>query len=167
MYTNTLCRVVPNLVSESSHVWMCCASWLLPIDKDGMAIIMCEAELEAKYSALVSGTTVIESSLHLNLSEHLNSEIGLGTITNVDSAKSWLKKSFLFRRVKKNPNHYSLGKNDDQTWEQRIDDLVQQSIEKLKETELIEHDGTTGSVSSTEYGDIMSKVNFSGAILID
>lgn len=132
------------------------------IDKDGIAIIFCEEELENKYKALVQGKTILESSLHVNLSEHLNSEIGLGTITSVSSAKEWLRGSFLFQRIRKNPKHYSLGKKDDQTWEERVDDLVMQSVENLRQTELIETtiDGVhSEELSSTEYGDIMSKVS--------
>lgn len=123
-----------------------------------MAIIICASELQEKYRALVQGKTVVESSLHLNLSEHLNSEIGLGTITNVNSAKEWLKSSFLFQRIQKNPRHYSLGKDDNQTWEDRVDDIVMQSIDNLKKSELITMEKGKETISSTEYGDIMSKV---------
>ncbi|KAL1762083.1 P-loop containing nucleoside triphosphate hydrolase protein [Schizophyllum commune] len=129
-------------------------------DKEGVAIILCEDQLEAKYRALVQGRTILESSLHLNLSEHLNSEIGLGTITNLDSAKGWLRNSFLFQRIQRNPNHYALGKSEEQTWEERMDDLVIQSIVKLKESELVSYEGEApaiGRLQSTEYGDIMSK----------
>ncbi|KAL1744365.1 hypothetical protein HDZ31DRAFT_82770 [Schizophyllum fasciatum] len=129
-------------------------------DKEGVAIILCEDNLEAKYRALVQGRTVLESSLHLNLSEHLNSEIGLGTITNLDTAKGWLRNSFLFQRIQRNPNHYALGKSEDQTWEERMDDLVVQSIVKLRDSELVSFEGEAphiGALRSTEYGDIMSK----------
>jgi ATP-dependent DNA helicase HFM1/MER3 len=117
--------------------------------------------LENKYRALVQGKTILESSLHANLSEHLNSEIGLGTITSVISAKEWLRGSFLFQRIRKNPKHYSLGKDDTQTWEDRVEDLVTQSVARLRETQLIEAGGNDGEYEklvSTEYGDIMSKV---------
>ena len=46
-------------------------------DREGVAIVMCESELKQKYEALAQGNTLLESSLHLNLSEHINSEIGL------------------------------------------------------------------------------------------
>ncbi|KAJ7074112.1 hypothetical protein C8F01DRAFT_1360827 [Mycena amicta] len=127
-------------------------------DKDGIAIIMCEMELESKYRQLVQGKTIVESSLHTNLAEHINSEIGLGTITSVRSAKEWLRGSFLFQRVKKNPAHYSLGKGDNQSWEERIDDMVMQSIDKLRTTKLINDTGAgSDALASTDYGDIMSK----------
>jgi ATP-dependent DNA helicase HFM1/MER3 len=120
---------------------------------------MCESELEHKYKNLANGTTKLESSLHLNLDEHLNSEIGLGTITDVQSAKEWLRNSFLWRRLQKNPKHYAIGKSDGETWQEKIDQLVLQSVKKLKETELVEYDsGGDGELCSTEYGDIMSKV---------
>ncbi|KAK0497004.1 hypothetical protein EDD18DRAFT_1462647 [Armillaria luteobubalina] len=128
-------------------------------DSEGTAIILCDTELESKYRQLVQGKTILESSLHVNLSEHLNSEIGLGTVTSISSATDWLRNSFLFQRIRKNPRHYALGKGEDQTWEERVDDLVMQSITKLKESELItcSKDAGDGQLSSTEYGDIMSK----------
>lgn len=127
-------------------------------DNEGVAIIMCEAELEGKYKALVQGRTLLESCLHLNLSEHVNSEIGLGTITNVDSAKEWLRNSFLFQRIQKNPRNYAINKESNQTWQERIDELVLHSIKTLKDSQLLECDEESGNLRSTEYGDIMSKV---------
>ncbi|KAH9928154.1 uncharacterized protein B0H18DRAFT_875089 [Fomitopsis serialis] len=128
-------------------------------DKEGVAIILCESELEAKYKALVQGQTVLESSLHLNLSEHINSEVGLGTITDLDTAKKWLHNSFLYRRIQKNPRHYAIGKDSSQTWQQKVDDIVVQSITKLQEAGLVTYsDQEDGKLCSTEYGDIMSKL---------
>jgi ATP-dependent DNA helicase HFM1/MER3 len=53
-----------------------------------------------------------------------------------------------------------MGKDDQQSWEDRIDDIVLQSVATLKEAELIDYSQTDsrGQLSSTEYGDIMSKV---------
>jgi ATP-dependent DNA helicase HFM1/MER3 len=132
---------------------------------------MCENELEEKYKVLAQGKTVLESCLHLNIAEHLNSEIGLGTITSFESAKTWLMRSFMFRRVQKNPEHYttSLGENlgkDDVTWEERIGKMVLDSVKKLQDSGLVvqaERNGSAcGKLVSTEYGDIMSKVRTLG-----
>ena len=130
------------------------------VDKDGIAIIMCETALEPKYKALVQGKTVLESSLHLNLAEHINSEIGLGTITDVESAKEWLKSSFMYQRMQRHPQFYTTPKADPQSTS-GDDDLVLQSIEQLKSNQLIEHINCgkeSGKLSSTQYGDIMNKV---------
>ena len=95
------------------------------------------------------------------MTEHLNSEIGLGTITDIDSARTWLQNSFLYQRMKKNPNYYSLGTKEKQTFEECIDEVVMDSVAKLKKTELIEHvekGKDTGKLTTTQYGEIMSKV---------
>lgn len=135
-------------------------------DTEGLAIIICESTLENKYRALAQGATVIESSLHQNLAEHLNSEVGLGTIGSVDSAKEWLRNSFLFQRIRKNPNHYALGKEENQTWEDRMDDLVLQSFTKLANVNLIEYIDDGKELRSTEYGNIMSKVSLQQRLYI-
>ena len=45
-------------------------------------------------------------SLHQHLIEHLNAEIVLGTITDVSMSLEWLRSTFLYIRVNKNPKHY-------------------------------------------------------------
>ncbi|KAG2362507.1 hypothetical protein BDR07DRAFT_1451114 [Suillus spraguei] len=127
------------------------------VHTEGVAIILCETELESKYRDLVQGTTPLESSLHTNLTEHLNSEIGLGTITDVKTAQEWLLRSFLYRRIQKNPQHYNIGKDDRQSWQDKVDSIVMDSIEQLRETGLVIYSPRDGELSSTEFGDIMSK----------
>lgn len=125
-------------------------------------MIICEAALKHKYDALVHGTTVLESSLHLNLAEHLNSEISMGTIRDIESAKSWLRSSFLYQRVKKNPAFYALTEDSpDITWQERIDEVVATNVKELENSDLVKlaKTGTeAGKLSSTEFGEIMSKV---------
>jgi len=121
---------------------------------------MCESQLEAKYRNLAQGTTLLESSLHVNIVEHVNSEIGLGTITDVESAKAWLRNSFLFQRLQRNPKHYAVGKDEQQTWQERLDQMVLGSVTELKASKLVEtpEDGEEHQLRSTDYGDVMSKV---------
>ncbi|KAF8163444.1 P-loop containing nucleoside triphosphate hydrolase protein [Crassisporium funariophilum] len=129
-------------------------------DTDGLAIIMCESELEQKYKTMAQGKTILESSLHVNLAEHLNSEIGLGTITDVESATAWLRSSFLYQRMRKNPRHYSLEVDGLPITQTSVDDVVLHSIAQLEQTQLIhhtEHGDGAGKLTSTEYGEIMSK----------
>ncbi|KAG8954197.1 Sec63 [Tulasnella sp. 424] len=131
-------------------------------DKEGLAIIMCSSDKDQHYRALTSGTTTIESCLHRNLTEHLNSEVGLGTITSLETAKSWLHNSFLFQRLRRNPSHYALGKDQNQTWEQRLDDLVAESINSLRDADLVtttqDGMGQISALAATEFGEIMSRM---------
>lgn len=45
-------------------------------------------------------------SLHTNLVEHLNAEIVLYTISDVNMALDWIRSTFLYIRALKNPKHY-------------------------------------------------------------
>ena len=134
-------------------------------DKEGLAIIMCESQLEAKYRNLAQGTTLLESSLHINIAEHVNSEIGLGTITDIESAKAWLRNSFLFQRLQRNPKHYAIGKGEQQTWQERLNQMILGSVTELKASKLVEtpQDGEEHRLCSTEYGDVMSKAGSSSS----
>ncbi|GFY71630.1 probable ATP-dependent DNA helicase HFM1 [Trichonephila inaurata madagascariensis] len=46
--------------------------------------------------------------LHKHIVEHLNAEIVLGTITDISIAMEWLKATFLYQRIFKNPKHYGI-----------------------------------------------------------
>ncbi|KIJ44322.1 hypothetical protein M422DRAFT_779411 [Sphaerobolus stellatus SS14] len=58
-----------------------------------------------------------------------------------------------------NPQHYALDKGSDQTWQARLDELVETSVADLQKSELVSHakDGSVEGFASTDYGDIMSK----------
>jgi ATP-dependent DNA helicase HFM1/MER3 len=128
----------------------------MDLDKEGVAIIMCESGLESKYRALGHGQTTLESSLHTNLAEHLNSEIGLGTIKNMETAKEWIRHSFLFRRFTQNPQRYM---SQEQPWKDGLDNMISKCIDDLKDAELLTFvEGRSGTLRSTEFGEIMSKV---------
>jgi len=45
-------------------------------------------------------------SLHRHLVEHLNAEIVLHTINDMSIAMEWIRYTFLYIRVMKNPKHY-------------------------------------------------------------
>jgi len=122
---------------------------------------MCSAANEHKYRNLESGTTQLESCLHLNLTEHLNSEIGLGTVNSSASAMTWLRNSFFFQCFKRNPLHYSIGVELGGSLEDQLTHLVNHSVQQLKETKMVmtEDDGRRQCIKATEYGEIMSKVS--------
>jgi ATP-dependent DNA helicase HFM1/MER3 len=46
-------------------------------DTKGVGIILCAKDDERRFDNLVNSKTLLESSLHKNLVEHLNSEINL------------------------------------------------------------------------------------------
>jgi ATP-dependent DNA helicase HFM1/MER3 len=43
--------------------------------------------------------------------EHLNAEIALGTITDISVALEWIKSTYFYVRMRKNPAYYGIPKN--------------------------------------------------------
>ncbi|TIB74309.1 hypothetical protein E3Q23_02738 [Wallemia mellicola] len=130
-------------------------------DTSGKAIIMTEKSNYDHYKSLVSGETALESSLHLNLCEHLNAEINLGTIKSNNGAIEWLRKTFLYIRIQKNPAHYVSALNEktasvDTSWERRLEEIVETALFELGERGLIKLEAN-GQLKSTGLGNIMSK----------
>jgi len=96
-------------------------------DEFGRAVIMTTEDQRDKYENLLAGTQTIESTyvpgpgvatkllmfsvrLHFQLIEYLNAELALGSINDISQAISWLKSSFLYVRMKGNPERYGLAK---------------------------------------------------------
>uniref|UniRef100_A0A3B4ZIL6 Probable ATP-dependent DNA helicase HFM1 n=1 Tax=Stegastes partitus TaxID=144197 RepID=A0A3B4ZIL6_9TELE len=75
-------------------------------DTSATAVIMTKIQTRNKYMQLMSGMEIIESSLHAHLVEHLNAEIVLQTISDVNMALDWIRSTFLYIRALKNPTHY-------------------------------------------------------------
>lgn len=129
-------------------------------DDSAVAIIMTRKDKIEKYTKMVSGQDILESTLHLNLIEHLNSEICLGTIKNLHGAKEWLKKTFLIVRMRQNPDYYKFeGIPFSRDATPRLQNICERDVKLLQENGLVEGQG---SISSTLEGEAMSKymVNF-------
>ncbi|AQZ12660.1 HFM1 (YGL251C) [Zygosaccharomyces parabailii] len=75
-------------------------------ENEGCAIIMTESKMKEVYEKMIYGTEELESSLHLEVTEHLSAEVSLGTITSTESAVNWLRKTFFYVRLKENPAAY-------------------------------------------------------------
>lgn len=125
-------------------------------DQSATSIILTRSNMKSRYERMVSGQEILESTLHLNLVEHLNSEIGLRTITNVQTAKKWLGSTFLGVRMRRNPSHYHLTESVRQVRnaDDRLGEICEENINLLRDTELVT---VEQSLICTEYGRAMSK----------
>lgn len=124
-------------------------------DSSATAVILTKDERVKHYERLVSGQDDLESCLHLNLLDHLNAEVGLGTINNFESAKQWLAGTFLFVRLRKNPDHYRLKEgaachNSDEL----LEEICDKDIKLLQENRLV---SSQDPLRSTEFGDAMAR----------
>lgn len=124
-------------------------------DSTAVAVIITKQEKVRKYEKLVSGEELLESCLHLNLIDHLNAEIGLGTIYDLYTAKRWLAGTFLYVRLGLNPEHYKLdGDSVAQSVDDRIESICRRDLELLGNTQLV----ISGDrLKATEFGDAMAR----------
>lgn len=124
-------------------------------DDSAVAVIMTRQTKVRRYETLVTGEDILESKLHLNLIEHMNAEIGLGTIRDLDSARKWLTGTFLYVRLQQNPVYYKLeGSRSGQDIVEQVDDICSRDIALLKEHRLAAGDD---HLRCTEFGHAMAR----------
>lgn len=121
-----------------------------------VAVVLTRAGQKRHYEEMGSSQQILESTLHQNLTEHLNSEINLGTFQDIQNAKSWLKGTFLAVRLCQRPSYYKLTESGPNTaaLDEILEEICKEDISKLREACLI----TSGETfRSTDYGRAMSK----------
>lgn len=129
-------------------------------DKTGKAVIMTSEDEQGYFLDIISGKEIIESSLHESLIEHLNAEIALKSISSVDDAMKWLRSTFCYARIKKNPGYYKLKNCSNEqgklSAENRLEEIFIRDIDLLKENNLVTQSATTDNIQTTTYGEIMA-----------
>ncbi|QIW99410.1 hypothetical protein AMS68_004928 [Peltaster fructicola] len=119
-----------------------------------IAVIMTRQQQVLHYERLVTGQETIESRLHLNLIDHLNAEIGLGTIHNETSATAWLCSTFLYIRLQQHPQHYKLSSDKANQLDEHLKMICRNGVELLQQHNLITN---STELHATAFGDVMSR----------
>uniref|UniRef100_H0VA28 Probable ATP-dependent DNA helicase HFM1 n=1 Tax=Cavia porcellus TaxID=10141 RepID=H0VA28_CAVPO len=125
-------------------------------DTTATAVIMTRLSTREKYVQMLACSDTAESSLHRHLIEHLNAEIVLHTITDVNIALEWIRSTLLYIRALKNPTHYGFtsGLNKDGI-EAKLQELCLKNLNDLSSLDLITMDGD-GNFKPTEAGRLMA-----------
>jgi ATP-dependent DNA helicase HFM1/MER3 len=123
-------------------------------DDTGVAVILTRSDKRTKYENIVAGKDPLESRLQLQLAEHMNAEIGLGTISDVNTARKWLRSTFFYVRCRANPSFYGLNTETDGV-ENMIEQKCIEAIDTLRDAGLV--DTTEGRLNTTPYGEAAAK----------
>ncbi|KAI7191105.1 P-loop containing nucleoside triphosphate hydrolase protein [Hortaea werneckii] len=124
-------------------------------DDSAVAVIMTRSQRAQHYERMLTGQEILESCLHRNLIDHLNAEIGLGTVTSVSSAKKWLTGTFLYVRLTENPEHYKLDSDaPGRDLDERLENICRKAISQLEHYDLVRADE---KLQCTEFGDAMAR----------
>ncbi|XP_038574292.1 probable ATP-dependent DNA helicase HFM1 isoform X1 [Micropterus salmoides] len=126
-------------------------------DTSATAVIMTKIQTKDKYMKLMNGMEIIESSLHAHLVEHLNAEIVLQTISDVNMALDWIRSTLLYIRALKNPTHYGFSADLDRYGiEAKLQELCLKNLNSLSSIGLIDMDEDI-NIKPTEAGRLMAR----------
>ena len=76
-------------------------------DDRGYAWVVCDRSDADRYRRLLRDGTEIESRLAEDLDAHLNAEIALGTVSDIDDVMDWLETTFYYVRARSAPDEYA------------------------------------------------------------
>ncbi|SEH17357.1 Replicative superfamily II helicase [Natronorubrum sediminis] len=117
-------------------------------DDVGYGWVVCDGSDADKYRRLLRDGKEIESRLAETLETHLNAEIAMGTITDLEEVMDWLETTFYYVRGQSKPEEY-----DFPNLRQRVRDC----LEGLVERGFVEMDADDLSIEPTPRGVLASK----------
>jgi len=116
-------------------------------DDRGYAWVVCDGADADRYRTLLRDGKAIESRLAAELAAHLNAEIVLGTVQDIDDVMAWIETTFYAVRSTSAPEKYdSKG---------QLNDRVSETLDSLVERGFVERDGLR--VAATRLGRLASK----------
>jgi len=125
----------------------------------GEGIIITTEEELLFYLSMMNQNLTIESQLLRALPDALNAEIVNGNITTVTEGAIWLRYTFLYQRMLKNPETYGITKEEfdsDKDLFKRRCDLIHSAARLLEKNGLIKYDINKGEFISNNIGKIAS-----------
>ncbi|CAN6446203.1 unnamed protein product [Victoria cruziana] len=143
---------------RSTVLQMCGRAGRPPFDDTGMVIIMTRRETVHLYENLLNGCEMVESQLHSCMTEHLNAEIVQLSVSDISLAIEWLKCSYLYVRLRKNPEHYGVKKGIPfEQLEKHMKDLCVQQVNELSKYGMVWTDEYGFLLKPLEPGKLMTK----------
>lgn len=112
------------------------------------------------YLSAVTQQQPIESKFSQKLVDNLNAEISLGTVTSVQEGVTWLGYSYLFVRMRRNPQAYAIDWNeyqDDPQLGQRRRKLIIEAARTLHRSQMIIFNERTEELRAKDVGRIASQ----------
>lgn len=123
-------------------------------EKSAVAVILTRSVKVRRYENVVAGQEALESKLHRGLIQHLNAEIALGTIHDIESARVWLSKTFLYVRIRQRPEFYKFeGSRSGQSIVEQLDEICLRDLSLLQQHKMVTSDNR---YRCTDFGNAMA-----------
>jgi len=117
-------------------------------DDAGYAFVVCDGADADRYRRLLREGKPIESRLNEDLDAHLNAEIALGTLGDLEDVMDWLETTFYYVRAQSAPDAYHFGG--------RLRERVRETLRELVEGGFVETDADL-AVEGTALGRLTSE----------
>lgn len=125
------------------------------IDSVGKALILCLPNKKQYYNILLRDVLPVESHFHNCLNDTVNAEIVAGIVENFKDGIDYLEKSFLRRRLPKNPSYYEFQGFIGEDVGTQLSSLIQRSMNELMTSGMVRDEGGN-NISSSVLGRIAS-----------
>lgn len=124
-------------------------------DSSGEATLITNHGAMTRYLDKLVRAVPIESSFVKQLADHLNAEIVGGTVTTLNEAATWLRYTYLYVRMLKNPIAYGITadqKSDDPMLRARLMELVHDAASFLASNNMVNYHIDSGNLGMTHLG---------------
>lgn len=128
-------------------------------EKSGQVHLLTEHSKLYHYVSLLISQSPIESQFSSLLADNLNAEIALGNVSNISEAFSWLRYTYLYLRMRKNPMVYGISNSvieKDPQLCQHCTNILTVSARELRRIGMISFEEKTGVLRPKELGKIAS-----------
>lgn len=118
-------------------------------DTSGLGIIITTHNKLPHYLSMLTSSVPIESKFQESLVDNLNAELVLGTVTNVREGVAWLKYTYMYGRMTRNPLAYGVTPEAaavDPGLEVHCRDLVSAAARVLHESKMATYDERSGNM---------------------
>ncbi|KAJ4729267.1 DExH-box ATP-dependent RNA helicase [Melia azedarach] len=143
---------------RSTILQMCGRAGRPPFNDTGTVIIMTRRDTVHLYENLLNGCEIVESQLLSCVTEHLTAEIVQMTVSDITRAIEWMKCSYLYVRMKKNPQNYAVRKVISRDHiEKYMQEICVQKVNELSRHQMIWTDEDGFLLKPLEPGRLMTK----------
>jgi activating signal cointegrator complex subunit 3 len=124
-------------------------------DKSGHGTIITSHDKLAHYLSLLTNQFPIESNFIAQMTDNLNAEVSLGSVTNMEEAIMWLSYSYLYVRMRKNPQCYGIKYQElreDPTLLKKRREIITDAAKRLDKAKMIRFDENNEYMFPTDLG---------------
>lgn len=109
----------------------------------GHGVIITTIDKITKYVSMLIRQTPIESQFKQRILDNLNAEVARGTVSTIPEAVEWLRYTYFYVRLKKNPFAYGVNWSDmtnDPDLSEYLTDFCYKAAEQLDKNKMIRFD---------------------------